>query len=182
MILYPQDLSTAVIAGTGQTNAAVLTIMQGIVKIQEILHGEKTVTSLIKALTFGTYNKHFAPNRTEYDWLCANESELDKYIADPLRGEYMTVGLFREVLYGMKRTGSLENIKRGNIAVPVLFISGSEDAVGDFTKGVQAAKKLFEKAEYKDIGYKIFPEMRHDVLHERNSGEVLDYIRSWIEK
>ena len=122
MIRYPQDLSTAVIAGTGQTNAAVLTIMQGIVKIQEILHGEKTVTSLIKALTFGTYNKHFAPNRTEYDWLCANESELDKYIADPLRGEYMTVGLFRELLYGMKRTGSLKNIKRGNIAVPVLFI------------------------------------------------------------
>lgn len=182
MIRYPQDLSTAVIAGTGQTNAAILTIMQGIVKIQEILHGEKTVTSLIKALTFGTYNKHFAPNRTEYDWLCANESELDKYIADPLRGEYMTVGLFRELLYGMKRTGSLENIKRGNIEVPVLFLSGSEDAVGDFAKGVQAAEKLFEKAGYKDIGYKIFPEMRHDVLHEKNSSEVLDYIRNWIEK
>ena len=75
-----------------------------------------------------------------------------------------------------------EDIKRGNIAVPVLFLSGSEDAVGDFTKGVQAAEKLFEKAEYKDIGYKIFPEMRHDVLHEKNSSEVLDYIRNWIEK
>lgn len=49
-------------------------------------------------------------------------------------------------------------------------------------KEYRLQKKLFEKAEYKDIGYKIFPEMRHDVLHERNSGEVLDYIRSWIEK
>ena len=39
---------------------------------------------VLQRLTFGEYNKAFAPSRTESDWLSRDPEEVDKYVADPL--------------------------------------------------------------------------------------------------
>ena len=68
------------------------------------------ITDKIRDLTFGAYNKKFLPNKTEYDWLCRSEESLNKYITDPLKGEAMSTGVFRELLEAMKYTNDKKNI------------------------------------------------------------------------
>ena len=34
---------------------------------------------LVRRLSFGTYNQKFKPNRTDADWLCSDEAELEQY-------------------------------------------------------------------------------------------------------
>ena len=91
---------------------------------------------MIRKLTFETYNKVFAPNRTDFDWLCSDNKSLDEYIADKRRGDNLSAGLFREMLSGMSFTGKIKNIEKMNKKMPVLFLSGDKDPVGECGKGV----------------------------------------------
>ena len=101
LIDNPGDLDAAILMGTGQMPSLAIKIAKIVANMEAKKAGEENSTPTIHNLTFGTYNKIFAPNRTEYDWLCSDEEALDKYIADPQKGGDFSAGLFRELLDGM---------------------------------------------------------------------------------
>lgn len=180
LIRYPDAVDGAILVGTGQTPSFQLGLVRGIVKMEARRAGEDKSTPLIQNLSFGTYNRQFVPNRTEYDWLCASEQGLDTYINDTLRGEAMTSGLFREMLNGMMFTGSVKAQKKMNKELPILLVSGSEDPVGDKGKGVLRAYKSMQKAGIKDISMKLYPGLRHDVFREDEKKDVFRDIHQWM--
>lgn len=182
LIQYPRCADAALLLGTGQTPAFQIAAARFLAKKEAKKAGESHSTPAIKKLTFGTYNKIFAPNRTEFDWLCADEKSLDAYISDPLRGEALSCGLFREMLNGMAFTGKLKNQKKMNPNLPVLFLSGGRDPVGGCGKGVTKAYESFRKAGMKHVALKLYPGLRHDVLHEGCRREIFEYIWFWIEQ
>lgn len=182
LIDYPNNCDGAIIIGTGQTPNFQIALAQMVVKNETKKYGDNVVTDQIRKLTFETYNKKFAPNRTPYDWLCSNNEELDKYIDDPLRGESMTVGLFREMLNGMKYTGNLKNVIKMDKNIPILLLSGSQDPVGDFGKGFNKAVSLFNKAGIRSISSILYPDLRHDILHENPHINIYNDIYFWLEK
>lgn len=181
LIDYPNNCDGAIIVGTGQTSNFQISLAQLVVKSETKKYGDDVATDQIRKLTFETYNKKFAPNRTPYDWLCSSNEMLDKYIMDPLRGEAMTIGLFREMLNGMKYTGNINNVKKMNLDTPILLMSGSKDPVGDFGKGFNKTIKLFNKAGVKNINAKLYSNLRHDILHEDIRINIYDDIYAWLE-
>lgn len=182
LIDYPEEkVDRVILIGTGQMSPVPIKIAKLLAESEAKKAGEFNTTQKIHDLTFGTYNKKFRPNRTEYDWLCANEEELDRYIKDPKRGGDFTPGLFRELLNGMLYTSKVSNIQKMNKDIPVLFLSGADDPVGDCGKGVKRAYKTFKKAGVKTIGFKLYDGDRHDILHEKDKHDVHNEILSWIE-
>ena len=129
-----------------------------------------------------TYNKIFKPNRTEYDWLCANEEALDEYIKDENRGSDFSAGLFRELLNGMLYTGKVKNIEKMKKDTPILLLSGEMDPVGDCGKGVEMTFKALKKAGVNNVTIKLYPGDRHDILHEKDKDNIYLDIEKWIEK
>ncbi len=140
--------------------------------------GRRTPSSKMNALTFGSYNKAFKPNRTEFDWLSRDEKEVDKYISDPLAGGVFSAGFFEDFL---KALNSLydedDNIPK---QLPVCFLSGDKDPVGKNTKGVLQSYNQLKTVGLKDVNYKFYPEARHEILNETNKQEVYDDILNWI--
>lgn len=180
LIDYPGKVDGAILVGTGQMGDFLLQMARKIAVKEGKKYGEASTTEKIKKLTFGTYNKKFKPNRTDYDWLCASTTSLDQYIADPLRGEAMSCGLFRELLDGMKYTASKNNMKKMNLTKPVLFLSGKSDPVGDFGKGVDKAYRAFQSVGVLDVSVKMYDGLRHDILHEDNRYSIYDDIYGWL--
>ena len=178
---YVDSLSGLILVGTGQISNLEIYLARFIVNREIKKYGEDESTDMIRKLTFETYNKKFRPNRTAYDWLCSSNSALDKYIADPLRGGDMSGGLFREMLWGMEYTGNIKNIDKMNKKVPILILSGSDDPVGGFTKGVKKFNSLLEKVNIEDVSMKIYPNLRHDILHEDIYMDILNDIKEWLK-
>lgn len=137
---------------------------------------------MIKSLSFDNYNKLFKPNRTDYDWLCLSKTSLDKYIKDEKRGKELSAGLFREMLSGMEYTGNLENIKKMNKDIPIIFLSGEMDPVGEKGKSVKKAYDYFKKAGIKDVSMKLYKDLRHDILHEDNAEQIYQDILEFINE
>ena len=180
LIKYPGEgeIAGAVIMGTGHQPGWLLSVMMGIVKGQIKKSGFDGTTDLVRKLSFGTYNQKFKPNRTSADWLCADESELNGYLADPLVRKDISAGLFLELLGSMKRAGNACCYGK----LPVLLISGQDDPVGDGGKGVRALCQRMKKAGTENVTMKLFPGARHDLLHEERNGadDARKLIADWI--
>ena len=178
---YPDEgvLSGAIIMGTGHQPGWLLSVMGWIVKGQIKKAGFDGTTDLVRQLSFGTYNQKFKPNRTSADWLCADEAELDKYLADPLVRKDISAGLFWELLGSMKRSG--RTCAYGGL--PILLISGQDDPVGNGGKGVQEIHRRLVSG-HENVTIKLFPGARHDLLHEEKSGaeEARKLIAEWIKQ
>ena len=179
---YSEKVSGAAILGTGFQPGPVLDIMMAVVKSQIRKAGFDGTTDLIKQLSFGNYNQKFKPNRTIADWLCADDAQLDDYLSDPLCRSTISAGLFWQLLGSMKRTGSKNAYDGWNKDMPILMLSGQEDPVGDSGKGVLLVRQRMEKAGIHNVTMKLFPNARHDLLHEESTaasssrGLLLDWI------
>lgn len=140
-------------------------------------------TSLVKQLSFETYNSKFKPNKTDFDWLCADEEELQKYMLDSACADSISSGLFWQLLSSMRYTGSKSAYQNWKKDMPVLLLSGEKDPVGDFTKGVRRVEAAMKNVGMKNVTVQFLPEARHDIFHEVKSEcakKVVQLIKNWI--
>ena len=182
LIRYPGTVDAAIIMGTGHQSPAIVTGGRAIAKAAGKRHGFKAHSPRVEALAFGAYNKAFAPNRTEVDWLSASDNNVDAYIADPLCGQKASIGLFYEMLGGIRFISTPKNIASMNRNTPILFISGDKDPVGEMGKGVKRAYEAFRRAGVRDVELKLYKGLRHEILNEDCRAVVYNDLWSWIEK
>lgn len=183
LIRYPGTVDGAVIMGTGHMTKAM--VRRGL--MLAAVYGRQTgwdkPSQIVNRMSFGTYNAIFAPNRTGYDWLSANEANVDAYIADPLCGGNASIGLFREMLRGIRFITDGKNIQQMNHNTPIFFVSGEMDPVGECGKGVKRACEAFRKAGMRSVEMKLYPGLRHEILNEAESDrmQVYEDIAAWLE-
>ena len=64
--------------------------------------------------------------------------------------------------------------------LPVFFVAGDKDPVGENGKGVKKLAALYRKVGVQDITMKLCPGARHEVLNEVNREEVFEDILRWL--
>ena len=178
---YREPVAAAFILGTGWQPKGVLSLLKLLVKGQIRKAGFDCTTPLVRKLSFETYNRKFAPNRTCADWLCADRTQLGYYLADPLCRENISAGLFWQLLDAMERTGAPDACANWDHQMPVFLLSGKEDPVGNDGKGVLKVEKLLKDAGMAKVETHLFPDARHDILHESQShttGKTLSIIKN----
>ena len=177
LIRYPGTVKAAVIMGTGWQPKAVIA---GGMAVAAVV-GENGTSDLVTNLAFGAYNKLFAPNRTSCDWLSADEDNVDAYMADPLCGADATVGLFRQMLSGIRFNQKLSNLRQMDPHIPVLFVAGEKDPVGDCGNGVRRTYQEFRRAGVQDCTLKLYPGLRHEILNEKaQQQQIFEDIGQWL--
>lgn len=183
--VYSEDqIAGAIIAGTGEQPKFLLQILISVIKTQVKKAGFDNTTPLVKKLSFETYNQKFAPNKTAFDWLCSDESELALYCADPMCSDSISSGLFLQLLESMKQVNGIKSYQNWNRKTPILLLSGKNDPVGDFGKGVLQVEKSMNQAHL-NCTMELIDDARHDLLHEENSGaaeKARIIIIQWILK
>ncbi len=183
LIRYPGEKKVAIIMGTGWQPGYMLTGGSLIAKRFYYKNGGSSTSDFVTALAFGGYNRAFAPNRTGFDWLSADPENVDRYIADPLCGADATVGLFRDMLGGIRFNQKPANLKKMDTSMPVLFIAGEDDPVGAMGKGVKRSCAAFQKAGMQDVTLKLYPGLRHEILNEKPMQQtVYADIHDWLSR
>ena len=178
---YPRNkLAGVILMGTGHQPGWLLRIMRRIVAGQIKKVGFDRPSALVRKLSFGVYNDKFKPNRTDVDWLSANEAAVDAYLADPLVRRQTSAGMFWELLGSMQRHSSGAEYANWDKDLPVLLISGSEDPVGNAGKGVATVCRQMKKAGMKDVTMHLIPGARHAILMD-SPKEVQNIIVDWVK-
>ena len=174
-------IAAAVICGTGWQPA--LLLRSGLLMCKLICKkdGEKNPSPTLQNLVFGSYNQRVEHPRTPFDWLNRDKRAVDAYIADPLCGFVASGGLLRDMLGGIAFIQKKENLEKMNRELPVFFIAGGDDPVGNYGKGVRQAADAFEKAGMKHVSVRVYPLCRHEILNEINKQEIYEDIARWLK-
>ncbi len=179
---YGEALTGAVIMGTGCQPQLIVKMGKLLTKLISLFKSDKHRSSLMQSIAFGSYNKRIDPKRTDMDWLSTDEATVDRYIADKLCGFNFTLngfyGMFNciDSLYSKKRLAQMPK------SLPVLFVSGSEDPVGDYGKSVIKAKEMFVVSGVENTELKLYDSDRHEILNEVDKLTVFSDIYEWLVK
>ena len=180
---YGRERNGAIIMGTagGVTGSAPLR------KLLDILCHSKDSRfrpEISKKLAFGLFNVRFHHRRTPNDWLSRWDENVDRFNADPLCNFTFTVAGFRDLLNALMCANSDCVIENTPTDLPMLFMSGSMDPVGEYGAGVRAACMRYLEHGCM-VNIHIYPEARHELLFELNRDnvmeDILDFIRDHIK-
>ena len=178
---YPDSgISAAVICGTGWQPPALLPPVIALIDQVCKKSGEDKPSALLQKLVFGSYNSRVEHPRTQFDWLTRDAKQVDAYIANPMCGFTASAGLLRELMKGIAYIEKPENLAAMNKDLPVFFIAGGDDPVGNYGKGVRKTAEAFRKAGMKHVTTRIYPLCRHEILNEINKEEIYEDVAQWI--
>ena len=178
---YGSGIQGMIVMGTGNQSKALLSASKVLVGLTGFFCGEKHVAKFINKLAFGTYNRAIEDAKTNVDWLTKDEAIVNKYIADERCGFTFTVNGFRglfELIYRLRKPKNLVTIPK---KIPVFFVSGEEDPVGDYGEGVIGAKNDLVRAGLENVSMKLYPGDRHEILNETDKDIVYQDIYEWLE-
>lgn len=123
-------------------------------------------SKLVDDLACGSYNKRFEPARTAHDWLTKDTAIVDKYEADPWCMFRFTLNAYYNMFCGIQEAQSKEKIQAIPKDLPLLLVSGAEDPVGSFGKGVEAVQDQHRQCGIRDVRMKLYEGDRHEILNE----------------
>lgn len=179
---YPDSgISAAIICGTGWQPAFALPALCKTLELVCSRGDETKPNQTLQNLVFGSYNRKVEHPRTPYDWLSRDADIVDAYIAHPLCGFTASAGLLRDLVQGIHFVEQPNHLAAMRKNLPVFFIAGGDDPVGNYGKGVQKTAEAFRKAGLTDVSVRIYPLCRHEILNEINRQEIFEDISQWLD-
>ena len=177
--MYSDELDGAVIMGTAYKPPVITALGMKMCRSLAKKHGWKYRSEFIDNMGMGGYNKPFG-EKAGKDWLSRNEENVKKNLSDELCNFRFTVNgyynLFRTLNFVCKK----KNIKDMRKDLPVLFVAGEKDPVGDFGKGVKKVYDMFLSVGMKDVQFKLYRDDRHEILNEVDRVDVYEDIIAFI--
>lgn len=178
---YDKDINKLIVCGSPSKNQFV-GIALIITKIIGKIKGDRFRSNLIQNLAFQNYNKKVKNIKSENDWVCANDKTIEKYDKDELCGFIFTTNGFENLFTLMKDIYTKKGWKKENLKLPIFFIAGADDPVIVSKKKWLESQDFLKTIGYKNITNKLYLNLRHEILNEKNNKEIYSDILNFISK
>ena len=178
---YGAELDGAILMGTGYQPKALVTLARTVCRVLAVFFGWQHRSKLVRDLSFLGYNKGLE-GRTPHDWLNRDPAEVDKYRADERCMFTFTLNAYYSMFTGILRLYDPDFLNRMPKDLPLLFLAGDADPVGEQSKGVQRAIDSLKAVGVQNITQKFYPGARHELLMELNRQEVFADIGNWLDQ
>lgn len=173
---YSEGLAGAIVMGTGEQPSLVLAAGKMVCKVIGAVKGWNYRSKFVNGLAVGGYEKKMGAA-----WLSRNPENVEKYGADPLCSFIFTVNAYYHMFGGMAKMNQLEKEGKASKNLPIFFVAGKEDPVGNYGKGVENVYQRYVATGYKDVEMKLYAEDRHEILNEVDRDVVFKDILAWLE-
>ena len=178
---YGEHLSGAIIVGTG--NQSPTSVRFGLFISNYLCRHKGThyVSPFLNNVILGSNDKRFDEPEMRNRWVSRDPETVMRYNEDPYCNFGFTAAGFRDLLTMIRKLESSEDFDRIPKDLPIILLSGSDDPIGDFGKGVSKAREGLERFGLRPE-MKLYPGARHEILNETNRQEVYSDILDWVDR
>jgi alpha-beta hydrolase superfamily lysophospholipase len=176
-------LAGCILSGTkGPDGGARVALGGPFLSLLMLFRKPRSTSRLAAALADGAYKKVFVPSHSPYDWLSRDAAEVEAYTNDPLCGQMPSIAFYRDLALTLRKIHLKKNMARIPHDLPVYVFSGSRDPVGNNGESPKALVERYTKLGLHDIEFVLYPDARHELLHETNYKEAQENLFAWIDK
>ncbi len=175
-----------VIMGTGGPNPAT-GLGMAVIRNDIKRNGEMNRSESIKKLAFGSYNNKFKDENDPVSWLTKDKAIREKYAKD----KYCTFLFTSSAMLDLMNLTRTCNLKKWSDSIaapgpdgkrlPILIVSGAEDPVGNYGKGVKKVYNKIKKAGG-DVELKLYENCRHEILNDTCKEELTEKLIDFSAK
>ena len=176
---YPDLMDKLIVMGTGGPMAATKPAL-GMINTIKFFRGKRHISPLIEKLAFGEYNKGFGDG-SNGDWLSKNPEVRRVYNADKFCNYHFTVSAMYDLVKINDAVNKKKWFKKISKTLPIMLVSGSEDPVGEHSKGVKKVYKLLKKRGA-NVRMKLYEDNRHEILNDTARDEVIEDIKAFLSE
>ncbi|MDR2521806.1 MAG: lysophospholipase [Spirochaetaceae bacterium] len=177
-----RPLAGCALSGTRGPGGAPLVAAAHFFNLYRFFRGRRHRSRFAASLVLGANNKPFRPNRSAADWLSRDSAEVDAYLRDPLCGGLCSAGFFRDMVWILQKIHTSSAMAKIKKDLPLYIFSGSDDPVGGMGKSTGCLLARYKQEGLSDIEYVLYPNARHEPLHEINRGEVMANLVEWLDR
>lgn len=176
---HQHSMDACVILGTGGKNP-LLPFGLGLCGLMTVFCGDRYRSSLISKLSTGSYHKKF-PSEESTAWLTRDPSRVSTYTTDPYTNVTFTLSAYRDLFRMLGACNAASWFKQYPKHLPTLIMSGDQDPVGDFGKGVSEVYRRLLLAGCDKVTLKLYEGARHELFNETNREEFGEDLCRFLE-
>lgn len=180
--IHGKGLTGAIIMGTGSQPEIALLAGKIICRTLARFRGWNYRSAFVDGMAFGGYNKQFEPARTPNDWLTKDLAIIAACADNPWSNFRFTVNAYYHMFRGIEYIQKSAHIQQIPKDLPLFFVAGSDDPVGNNGKSVIKVYKQYKKAGIKDVKMKLYPNDRHEILNETDRDLVYEDLLTWMNQ
>lgn len=182
LMAYGKELTGAILCGTGRQLPPVLTFGRMLENVMEQVKGDQYRSRVLDRIVFGAYNRKVSNPVGENDWICSDQKVVEKKNGEKHCSFLFTLNGFRTLFDTISYIQQPDHINRIPKKLPIFFIAGSEDPVGEYGKGVQDVYDSYHKAGIKNLAIRLYEGDRHEIFMEKDREEIFADVLYWLQK
>ena len=182
---YSKGLAGIIIIGTGYMSPCESLLALGFINVLSCFKGIKHKSNLTKKISFelGPYSKYDHQKKDlNNSWISRDPEIVKKYYEDKNCQFDFTLNGYYGLVQSIRYSCDPSNVAKIKKDIPILFVSGDCDPVGNNGEGVRKSYEIMKLIGSVDVSMKLFMGCRHEVLNELNKDEVYEYILNWINE
>lgn len=180
-IRYGKRLAGLILSGTNYQHPFMYHAGRMVAKLENWRLAEGSPSLVMDKLSFASFNNHFKPNRTNFDWLSRDPEQVDKYINDPLCGFPCSAETWGQLLTGLIEISQKDKLNKIPHSLPIYLFGGKKDPVGRMGKGIPALEQKLRQTGHDNVCHKLYKEGRHEMLNETCKYDVYQDVAKWID-
>lgn len=178
---YGNNLAGCVLCGSAGPRKLLISAGKLAVTLIKAIRGGDSFVPFLDKLAFGNYNNRIPGNKTDHDWLSRNELNVELFFSDKWCNIPLRTSFYYDMMSGLNQIHKAANMKAIPKDLPVYFIYGEEDPVGDYGKTVEKLYNIYLKNKMQKVTLKSYPQDRHEILNEVDKETVEKDVLNWLE-
>ncbi len=176
---YQSSIDALIIHGTAGPNS-ILPLGRMLVKLLKLIRGERHRSKFVRSMADGDYNKAFDKSEGDGAWLTRDPAMVADRVGNPKNDFIFTLSGYADLFEMLGECNKDEWFEKFPKQLPTLVISGGDDPVGNFGKGVSYVyNKLRVSGAQAEL--KMYDGARHELFNEINREEVFCDLIAWLD-
>ncbi len=175
------EFKAAVISGTTWGNTLELKGGLMLTKLWSLFADKNKPNQKFDDFLWGQLNKKVKNRKGTLDFINSDEKEVEKYVADPLNGNTITIE------FGIQMSKAILEVRKDTVfsSTPdnlgIYLASGVEDPLSNKGKDINLIAEKYQLAGVKDVTVKLYKGARHEIINEPIKDEVIADMLNWLK-
>ena len=169
----------AAICNSNFANVVNQTLAFTLLKAERMFLGSDVPSHFLPSMTFHTWAKQVKNYQTQFDWLSHDTAEVALYNSDPLCGFAPSVSMWIDVFRFMRRCNEPAPQQAIALNLPFYLQGGGQDPSTEGGKSLLTLEKRLKTASFSNVTTRIYPNMRHESLHETDKERFMQDFTTW---